>query len=232
MDAHLIGVLDIFGFEIFQTNYLEQLCINYANEKMQSHFNEHVFKMELHEYALEGLDLDSSSVSYVDNSQCLTLIEAPRTGILALCDEEIRTPKGSDQTLLDRMHATLADNAYYKKPKTRQPTFSVEHYAGAVEYTITNFLVKNKDALDADLQACVVSSKSAYVRNLFQSASSSAAGGGSGGGGPPTIATTFKRQLASLMQTLEACEPHFIRCIKSNNNKVCDACACSCNNIS
>ena len=231
--GRFVGVLDIFGFEVFHTNYFEQLCINYTNEKMQQHFNEHVFKMELAEYRNEGVDVDAASASYVDNSVVLALIEAPRTGILAMTDEELRTPQGSDQTLLDRMHTMHAECERYRKPRTRVPTFTVEHYAGPVDYTITGFLLKNKDTLDADLSATLLASSVAHVRQVFSPASWGAPlSGGSGaasptaGGGAPagatTIASTFKRQLVALMTTLDACDPHFIRCIKSNNRKVRD----------
>jgi myosin heavy subunit len=210
-----IGILDIFGFEVFDVNSFEQLCINFTNEKMQSHFNQHVFKLELDEYKAEQLNLDVSSVSYVDNQPCLDLIENGRICILALCDEELRTPKGNDETLLDKMHQQLSTNKYYIKPKTKGVVFGIQHYAGAVDYTITNFMAKNKDQLDMDLANALASSSIQYMKNIMLPLTDAA-----------KVATTlgkkFKTQLGDLMNVLNASEPHFIRCIKSNHLKIGD----------
>jgi len=179
----IIGVLDIFGFEDFRDsgNYFEQLCINYANEKLQSHFTAHVFALEQREYARENIDV--SAISFVDNAPCLQLIEERRSGILDMIVEEIRLPKGSDLNLLQRMHDAFAPtapgtgsapptyakpaHAFYVKPKTRESTFSIRHFAGDVSYRIDHFLEKNKDSIPEALRECVESSTAPDVAKIF-----------------------------------------------------------------
>merc|ERR1712141_921416 len=101
-----VGILDIFGFEIFPKNYFEQLCINYTNEKLQQHFNDYIFKQEHAEYKQEGIDV--SNIAFTDNVQCLELIEAKGTGIFAMFNEECSVPRGSDKNLIEKMHTVHA----------------------------------------------------------------------------------------------------------------------------
>lgn len=198
----LVGVLDIFGFEIFEDNRFEQFCINFANEKMQQHFNEHIFAMEQNEYKTDHIDV--ANVAFIDNQPCLDVIEKARTGILAMTDEELKLPKGGDDNLLERMHAAHKGSKYYVAPKKREPQFVIVHYAGEVTYRIGLFCMKNKDELGSDAAECLSKSSHGFVSRLAPASSKS------------TVGKEFTNQLSSLMATLKATEPHFIRCIKSN----------------
>jgi myosin heavy subunit len=222
---HTVGVLDIFGFESFETNRFEQFCINFANEKLQQHFNHHIFTMEQKAYVQD--DINVEHVDFVDNQPCLDLIEMKQTGVLSMCDEEIRIPNGSDMNLLDRMDAQHARNAYYKKRKIGHPVFTVEHYAGQVVYTIEGFLEKNKDKIDDELIAAVRSSKLPLVAELVTASAAESKAASSGPAGRKkvaerTLGSQFKQQLSGLMDTLNSCQPHFIRCIKPNTAKCAD----------
>lgn len=207
-NKRLVGVLDIFGFESFGVNRFEQLCINFANEKMQQHFNEHIFTMEQEEYKSDHIDV--AAVDFVDNQPCLDLIEKGKTSILSMTDEEIKLPKGSDKNLLSRMHAQHAKHKYYVKPKMGGESFTVKHYAGPVEYNVGGFLEKNKDMLGEDAANCIRASSNAWISALMPA------------GVSKTVGYMFKDQLGNLMKTLKQCSPHFIRCIKSNSLKVAD----------
>lgn len=207
--SHIVGVLDIFGFEIFTTNRFEQFCINFANEKMQQHFNLHIFTMEQEEYKAEKIDV--AHVAFIDNQPCLDLIENGRNSLLGMTDEEIKLPKGSDDNLLTRMHQSHNGNKYYIKPKTGIPVFSIQHYAGEVQYHIEGFMDKNKDSLESNIAEVVQSSSNNFVKALIPNE-----------GAAKTLGAQFKTQLATLMETLNKTSPHFIRCIKSNNLKVAD----------
>lgn len=227
----IIGVLDIFGFESFLTNSFEQLCINYCNEKLQGHFNEHIFKLEQAEYAAEGVDV--SKIDFVDNGPVLDALERKTNGIFARIDEEVVTPRGTDQTLLSKVLGDLS--AVIKKPdvaatrdnKALQMAFVVVHYAGDVAYNVDGFLAKNKDSLLVDLEDIGLESSSEFVRDIFSLTDDAGAAGGSstrktGAANKKTIGAQFKDQLAQLMKTLNATEPHFVRCIKPNMEKVGD----------
>ena len=145
-----IGVLDIFGFESFPTNSFEQLCINYCNEKLQFHFNEYIFKIEQAEYASEGVPVDM--IEFKDNQPTLDMLEAKSGGIFAMVDEEIAVPKGSDEGLVKKIIAKHEKHPNFAKPKptdlNAKMVFVVIHYAGAVPYNCTNFLDKDRDALN------------------------------------------------------------------------------------
>jgi myosin heavy subunit len=220
-----IGVLDIFGFESFEVNSFEQLCINFCNEKLQFHFNEHIFKMEQTLYQAEGIVIPGSA--FVDNQPTLDLLELKGTGLFAMTDEEISVPRGSDDTLLKKMHTKHEKHANYEKPKGRvckdpMKCFGVVHYAGIVYYNITAFLDKNKDELHADLVGVLSSSEDKIMASFFVS-NEPAAPGGRGGGAPKkkkTLGFQFKAQLNELITTLNSTHPNFVRCMKSNDKKV------------
>ncbi|KAL3732747.1 hypothetical protein ACJRO7_029401 [Eucalyptus globulus] len=208
--ASLIGVLDIYGFESFKINSFEQLCINFTNEKLQQHFNQHVFKMEQEEYTRE--EIDWSYVEFVDNQDVLDLIEKKPGGIIALLDEACMFPKSTHETFAQKMYQTYKGNKRFSKPKLAQTDFTINHYAGDVTYQADQFLDKNKDYVVAEHQALLNASKCSFVSNLFpplheealkQSKFSS-------------IGTRFKQQLQALMETLNTTEPHYIRCVKPN----------------
>jgi myosin heavy subunit len=204
----IVGVLDIFGFEIFETNRFEQLCINFANEKMQQHFNEHIFTMEQNEYKSDKIDV--AHVEFIDNQPCLDMIEKGRNSILGCCDDELKLPKGSDLHLLERLNDAYGKGKYYTASKKREPIFTIIHYAGGVTYNIEGFMQKNQDKLTPDLAAVIAESKSAYVKELAPDPASK------------TLGHQFKTQLGQLMVALHSTQPNFIRCIKSNNQKVSD----------
>eukprot|EP00924_Labyrinthula_sp_SR-Ha-C_P014581 augustus_masked-scaffold_34-processed-gene-2.25-mRNA-1 protein AED:0.00 eAED:0.01 QI:0/-1/0/1/-1/1/1/0/1797 len=209
-----ISVLDIFGFESFEMNSFEQLCINYCNEKLQGHFNTHIFALEQKLYEAEGIDL--SKIAFADNAKTLKMIEG-KGGLLSLLDEQNKLPKGSDEGYIQKVHS-FADGQIIKKPdvkamrkKENQMKFMVVHFAGEVAYTATSFLEKNRDRLLDDLQALGAGSSSAFVSMLFKSES--------GGKGKQTLGTKFKKQLAVLMENLTKTEPHYVRTIKPNSEK-------------
>lgn len=206
----IIGVLDIYGFESFKINSFEQLCINLTNEKLQQHFNQHVFKMEQEEYTRE--EIDWSYVEFVDNQDVLDLIEKKPGGIIALLDEACMFPKSTHETFAQKMYQTYKAHKRFSKPKLARTAFTVNHYAGDVIYQADQFLDKNKDYVVAEHQALLDSSRCTFVANLFpplpeesskQSKFSS-------------IGTRFKQQLQALMETLSTTEPHYIRCVKPN----------------
>jgi myosin heavy subunit len=167
-----IAVLDIFGFEAFEHNSFEQLCINYCNEKLQFHFNNHIFLMEQQEYAKEGISV--SNIQFEDNQSTLDLLELGFTGIFSMIDEEINVPRGSDEQLLSKMFQKHLQHAHFERPKAKNhpssvmdSLFVVVHYAGPVGYNVGGFLEKNKDQLSEDLEQMCKVSKSSFVRTLF-----------------------------------------------------------------
>lgn len=161
-----IGVLDIFGFENFNINSFEQFCINYANENLQQFFVRHIFKLEQEEYNLETINWQH--IEFVDNQEALDLIAAKPMNIMALIDEESKFPKGTDVTLLNKLHQTHAQNNNYLKPKADiKHSFGLNHFAGVVFYDTKGFLEKNRDTFNADLIQLVQISENKFLRQLF-----------------------------------------------------------------
>ncbi|MQL94233.1 hypothetical protein Taro_026885 [Colocasia esculenta] len=203
----LIGVLDIYGFESFKCNSFEQFCINFTNEKLQQHFNQHVFKMEQEEYTKE--EINWSYIEFVDNQDVLDLIEKKPGGIIALLDEAWSTHK----TFAQKLYQTFKNNKRFVKPKLSHTNFTICHYAGEVTYQADQFLDKNKDYVVAEHQDLLSASKCSFVASLFPplplvtSKSSKFS----------SIGSRFKLQLQALMETLSSTEPHYIRCVKPNN---------------
>ncbi|CDP03822.1 unnamed protein product [Coffea canephora] len=215
----LIGVLDIYGFESFKTNSFEQFCINLTNEKLQQHFNQHVFKMEQEEYTKE--EINWSYIEFIDNQDVLDLIEkrfhmtvmGKPGGIIALLDEACMFPRSTHETFAQKLYQTFKNNKRFSKPKLSRSDFTVCHYAGDVTYQTELFLDKNKDYVIAEHQDLLNASTCSFVAGLF----------------PPTgdesskqskfssIGSRFKQQLQSLLETLNGTEPHYIRCVKPNN---------------
>ena len=144
-----IGVLDIFGFETFDTNNFEQICINYTNEALQQQFNKYVFKLEQDEYEREGILW--KFISFPDNQDVLDLIDRKHTGILALLDEQCIVPRSNDQKFTRYLYAKCDEHARFSATSAQRVDykFSIEHYAGPVEYSTDNWLEKNKDQLPA-----------------------------------------------------------------------------------
>ncbi|XP_043705631.1 myosin-6-like isoform X2 [Telopea speciosissima] len=207
----LIGVLDIYGFESFKTNSFEQFCINLTNEKLQQHFNQHVFKMEQEEYTKE--EIDWSYIEFIDNQDVLDLIEKKPGGIIALLDEACMFPRSTHETFAQKLYQTFRNHKRFSKPKLSPSDFTICHYAGDVTYQTELFLDKNKDYVVAEHQALLGASKCSFVSGLFpplaeESSKSSKFS---------SIGSRFKQQLQALVETLSATEPHYIRCVKPNN---------------
>ncbi len=212
-----IGILDIYGFEIFETNSFEQLCINYCNEKLQQLFIELTLKAEQDEYKSEGIAW--TPVKFFNNKIVCDLVEAKRpAGIIAYLDEESIYPNGSDESLLSKLKKNLSKHKHFEcKPQDkthRGNDFIIKHYAGDVTYCIDGFLEKNKDTLFRDLMDAAGSSTNPYVRGLFPEATAAASKKR-----PPTAGHQFKTSMLALIKTLMQCEPHYIRCIKPNDDK-------------
>ncbi|KAD4384135.1 hypothetical protein E3N88_24303 [Mikania micrantha] len=205
-----IGVLDIYGFESFKTNSFEQFCINLTNEKLQQHFNQHVFKMEQEEYRKE--EIDWSYIEFEDNQDILDLIEKKPGGILALLDEACMFPRSTHETFAEKLYQTFKDHKRFNKPKLAKTDFTVCHYAGDVTYQSEFFLDKNKDYVVAEHQALLNASKCSFVSKLFPAISEE-----SKSSKFSSLGSKFKQQLQSLLETLSHTEPHYVRCIKPNN---------------
>ncbi|KAG2243722.1 hypothetical protein Bca52824_094450 [Brassica carinata] len=208
---YLIGVLDIYGFESFKTNSFEQFCINLTNEKLQQHFNQHVFKMEQDEYNKE--EIDWSYIEFVDNKDILELIEKKPGGIIALLDEACMFPRSTHETFAQKMYQTFKDHKHFSKPKLARTDFTICHYAGDVTYQTEQFLEKNKDYVVAEHQALLNASKCTFVSCLFPLLAEDA----NKKTKFSSIGSRFKQQLVTLLETLSTTEPHYIRCVKPNN---------------
>jgi myosin V len=213
-----IGLLDIFGFEIFPHNRFEQLCINFANEKLQQKFNEDIFKNVMAEYKSEGISLNE--ITFVDNTNVLDLIEG-RTGLLNLLNEECIRPRGND---LDFVHKTLRMNQgspVLKVHKTDRLSFAIQHYAGLVMYDAEAFVYKNLDTLPTDLQECAERCSNAIISMPRVDLSASrTAGRRVSNIVAPTVWTKYKDQLSTLMNNLRKTKSRYIRCIKPNSKKM------------
>lgn len=207
----LIGVLDIYGFESFKTNSFEQFCINLTNEKLQQHFNQHVFKMEQEEYTREKIDW--SYIEFIDNQDVLDLIEKKPGGIIALLDEACMFPRSTHETFAQKLYQNFLNNKRFKKPKLARSDFTICHYAGDVTYQTELFLEKNKDYVVAEHQALLSASQCPFVSSLFPPLSEEA----SKTSKFSSIGSKFKQQLQSLLEALNTTEPHYIRCVKPNN---------------
>uniref|UniRef100_A0A3Q3GXY4 Unconventional myosin-VIIa-like n=1 Tax=Labrus bergylta TaxID=56723 RepID=A0A3Q3GXY4_9LABR len=225
-----IGLLDIFGFENFNKNSFEQLCINFANEQLQQFFVKHVFKLEQDEYTRENIVW--KHIDYKDNQSTLDVLASKPMNMLALIDEESNFPKGTDTTMLQKMNQHHGKGGIYIPPKNNYETqFGVQHFAGVVYYDSTGFLEKNRDALSTDLIQMVQTSANKLLKQVFQKELSSSTTKNSvnprmvitqasdGKKRVPTLIGQFRLSLDSLMKTLTVCQPYFIRCIKPNDFK-------------
>jgi len=175
-----MGILDIFGFECFDSNSFEQLCINLTNEQLQWFFNEHIFAMELAEYAKEGIT--GKDISYENNEPLLELIlnSKPPLGMLSIIDEESNFPKATDSTMTMKLHEAFSKHKDYTRPRGNEQIFTLKHYAGEVTYEADGFLEKNRDTLAVDVIGALRLSENTLVRGLF---GGEGGDGGDGGGG-------------------------------------------------
>ncbi|KAG1149991.1 hypothetical protein G6F37_006080 [Rhizopus arrhizus] len=227
-----IGVLDIYGFEHFKKNSFEQFCINYANEKLQQQFNQHVFKLEQEEYIKEKIEW--KFIEFSDNQKCIEVIEA-KLGILSLLDEESRMPSGTDQGFCNKLFSNFSDpkyKNYFKKPRFSNSAFTVVHYAHDVEYDSEGFIDKNKDTVPDELLNLLQTANNPFLVEMLQTATAAATATaqeakpapvkkvGMAAAKKPTLGSIFKLSLISLMDTINKTNVHYIRCIKPNEAKV------------
>uniref|UniRef100_A0A8C3UBV1 Unconventional myosin-Ia n=1 Tax=Catharus ustulatus TaxID=91951 RepID=A0A8C3UBV1_CATUS len=221
----VMGVLDIYGFEIFQDNGFEQFIINYCNEKLQQIFILMTLKEEQEEYVREGIQW--TPVEFFDNTIICNLIENNTNGILALLDEEcLRPGVVNEDTFITKLNQLLAKHKHYESKETQNARhitdtslpsrcFRIHHYAGKVTYNVTGFIEKNNDLLFRDLSQAMWAARHALLRSLFpegdpQKASLKL---------PPTAGFQFKSSVALLMKNLYSKNPNYIRCIKPNDTK-------------
>ncbi|KAM8723550.1 myosin heavy chain, fast skeletal muscle-like isoform 2-T2 [Acanthopagrus schlegelii] len=224
-----IGVLDIAGFEIFDFNSLEQLCINFTNEKLQQFFNHHMFVLEQEEYKKEGIVWEFIDFG-MDLAACIELIEKPM-GIFSILEEECMFPKASDTTFKNKLHDQhLGKTKAFEKPKPgkgkAEAHFALVHYAGTVEYNINGWLDKNKDPLNDSVVQLYQKASNKLLVLLYAAmpGAEEAAGGGKKGGKKKggsfqTVSALFRENLGKLMTNLRSTHPHFVRCLIPNESK-------------
>ncbi|KAM4598460.1 myosin-8-like isoform 2-T2 [Polymixia lowei] len=226
---HFIGVLDIAGFEIFEMNSLEQLCINFTNEKLQQFFNHHMFVLEQEEYKKEGIEWEFIDFG-MDLAACIELIEKPM-GIFSILEEECMFPKATDSSFKNKLYDQhLGKNSNFQKPKPSkgkaEAHFSLVHYAGTVDYNISGWLEKNKDPLNDTVVQLYQKAALKLLSQLFATyASVNASGDGikksakKKGSSFQTVSALFRENLNKLMANLRSTHPHFVRCIIPNETK-------------
>ncbi|CAL8354699.1 unnamed protein product [Arctogadus glacialis] len=214
-DEFNMGVLDIYGFEIFQINGFEQFCINFVNEKLQQIFIELTLKAEQEEYVQEGIRW--TPIDYFNNKVVCDLIESKLSppGIMSILDDVCATMhakgEGADMTLLQKLQGGIGSNQHFS---SWNKGFIVHHYAGKVSYDVNGFCERNRDVLFNDIIELMQSSEFAFIKNLFPESLEAEKRGR-----PSTVSTKIKQQANSLVQTLMRCTPHYIRCIKPNETK-------------
>ncbi|RMY00926.1 hypothetical protein D0867_11570, partial [Hortaea werneckii] len=228
-----IGVLDIYGFEHFAKNSFEQFCINYANEKLQQEFNQHVFKLEQEEYEREQIQW--KYIDFADNQPCIDLIEG-KLGVLALLDEESRLPMGSDESFVTKLHHNYSGDKhqFYKKPRFGKSAFTVCHYAVDVTYESDGFIEKNRDTVPDEHLEVLKNTSSDFLRDVLETSvtvrerdnaaiapkpSGPGKRVGAAAARKPTLGGIFKSSLIELMTTINSTDVHYIRCIKPNEAK-------------
>ncbi|XP_022246802.1 unconventional myosin-Id-like [Limulus polyphemus] len=219
----VIGVLDIYGFEIFDNNSFEQFCINYCNEKLQQLFIELVLKQEQEEYRREGIEWQN--IEYFNNAIICNLVEEPHKGIISIIDEAcLNVGKVTDEMLLEEFDKKLGSHKHYTSRKLA-PTdksmdhakdFRIHHYAGDVKYSILGFLDKNKDTLFQDFKRLLYSSTDLLIKSMWPEGAQHVTQVTKR---PLTAGTLFKNSMIALVQNLSQKEPYYIRCIKPNEKK-------------
>ncbi|ENN70521.1 hypothetical protein YQE_12697, partial [Dendroctonus ponderosae] len=226
--SSLIGVLDIYGFEIFDNNSFEQFCINYCNEKLQQLFIELVLKQEQEEYNREGIEW--TNIEYFNNQIICDLVEAPHKGVMAIMDDacKMTAEKVTDELLLEAMDKQLKGHKHYMSRQTKtaekslrhKVDFRITHYAGDVTYCIVGFLDKNKDTLFQDFKRLLFNSTDPNLKEMWPEGSQHITQITKR---PPTAGTLFKTSMQELVKTLISKEPHYVRCIKPNEVKSASA---------
>ncbi|XP_075809301.1 myosin-14 isoform X1 [Microtus pennsylvanicus] len=232
--ASFLGILDIAGFEIFQLNSFEQLCINYTNEKLQQLFNHTMFVLEQEEYQREGIPWTFLDFG-LDLQPCIDLIERPANppGLLALLDEECWFPKATDKSFVEKVAQEQGSHPKFQRPRhlRDQADFSVLHYAGKVDYKANEWLMKNMDPLNDSVAALLHQSTDRLTAEIWKDVEGivgleqvSSLGDGPPGGRPRrgmfrTVGQLYKESLSRLMATLSNTNPSFVRCIVPNHEK-------------
>ncbi|XP_046899857.1 myosin-11a isoform X1 [Hypomesus transpacificus] len=234
--ASFLGILDIAGFEIFENNSFEQLCINYTNERLQQLFNHTMFILEQEEYQREGIEWNFIDFG-LDLQPCIELIERPNNppGILALLDEECWFPKATDISFVEKLMNTHVNHVKFAKPKQLKDKteFSVLHYAGKVDYNASAWLTKNMDPLNDNVTTLLISSVSPFIQDLWKDGdrvvgldalakmtdSSMPSASKTKKGMFRTVGQLYKESLTKLMTTLHNTQPNFVRCIIPNHEK-------------
>lgn len=219
--SSVIGILDIYGFEIFPKNSFEQFCINFCNEKLQQLFIQLTLRQEQEEYLREGIEWEP--VEYFNNIIICDLIEARHKGIISILDDEcLRPGDATDASFLDKLNQHLDGHQHYKShrksdTKTQKlmgrDEFCLVHYAGEVTYNVNTFLEKNNDLLFRDIQSLMASSDNTIVGCCFKDYNLRSKKR------PETAITQFKNSLNDLIKILSSKEPSYIRCIKPNDFK-------------
>ncbi|CAG2223442.1 MYH6_7 [Mytilus edulis] len=221
---YYIGVLDIAGFEIFEYNTFEQLCINYTNERLQQFFNHHMFVLEQEEYKKEGIQWEFINFG-MDLQACIDLIEKPM-GILSILEEECMFPKASDKSFKEKLYSThMGKSPNFNKPgkasKGKKSDFELGHYAGVVPYGTEGWLEKNKDPINETVVELLSKSKEHLVATLFQPPAVPEGGSHKKkkSSAFQTISAVHRESLNKLMKNLYSTHPHFVRCIIPNELK-------------
>lgn len=211
-----IGLLDIFGFETFETNSFEQICINYTNEALQQQFNRYVFKLEQQEYEKEGILW--KFISFPDNQDVLDLIDKKHTGLMALLDEQCILPKSTDEKFTRYIYARCDKHPRFSATSAQRVDylFSIEHYAGYVEYTTEGWLEKNKDELPAASADLLKSSDFDLIDKIHRFVRSEDRGG-RGTVATKSVSSQFSSQLRVLRSRIDETVPHYVRCLKPND---------------
>lgn len=231
--GHSIGILDIYGFEIFEVNSFEQLCINYVNETLHQVFIDLTLRAEQDEYVQEGIQWEQ--IDYINNKPTVDFLTGRPMGLFKLVDEECLFPQGTDSTFLDKMESHFGGSPVFRVlGKGMNGSFLVKHYAGEVTYQVVDFLEKNRDTMFDDLKDACKSSELPVMVDVFAHAEAGNAvasannnsgaarrfgGGGGGKSRPTTGGSQFTTSVAALLKTLYECQPHYIRTIKPNDQK-------------
>merc|ERR1711915_1078717 len=226
--VNFCAVLDIAGFEIFEYNGFEQISINFVNEKLQQFFNHHMFVVEQEEYVKEGIDWEMVDFG-MDLAAAIIMFEKPM-GIWAILEEESLFPKATDKSFEEKLKASLGKLPVFLKPQSKTDKnahFAVSHYAGIVNYNVTNWLEKNKDPVnDTVVELFKSTSSCKLLVHLWRdhpgqptTAPKEEGKKKKKGGGGKTVSSVYLVSLGELMTTLYACEPHFVRCLVPNTHK-------------
>lgn len=225
-----VGVLDIFGFESFEHNSFEQLLINFCNEALQATFNKQVFEAEADLYKREGLVIESAEKmpEPPNNSACMELLQGvsatKKAGVLLTIDVEGRNPQPSDDKLINNLHRTFGTHNNFVKPhpRDRATKFTINHYAGIVQYTVGEFLAKNSDRLPNEVTDVFSKSTVPIIKELWEIHAGKTGGAKPKANGPAarktndSIVKKFDGQISDLIKTLDATRCSFIRCVKPN----------------